>query len=160
MGHRLWYVTSPLLFSHFIYQRLLLFKYIALALRYWNTKYLAFNATLRYYLMGCCIYWPKHHKGFPHSKLMTSRKQIINVREYRRSHQRWRILRNWHPRVHNTILRNWHHRVHKTILRNWHPRVHKTILRQDEEKHNKNTTQYVVGHHYTPLYTNKHKQRK
>ena len=64
----------------------------------------------------------------------------INVREYRRGYQKWKIQRNWQHMVHKTkknktetIQRNWQHMVHKTkknktktIQRNWQHRVHKT----------------------------------
>ena len=35
-----------------------------------------------------------------------------------------------------------------------------TLCTQDEEKQNKNTTQYKTCMCWTPLYVNKHKQRK
>jgi len=55
-------------------------------------------------------------KTYIHSIQLVSPLQTINVREYRRGNQKW------------TIQKNWQHNYGT----------------QDEEKQNKNTTQYVL----------------
>ena len=68
----------------------------------------------------------------------------INVREYRRGNQKWTIQRNWQYRVHKKQAENKRQRIPKGKLKMDNPEKLATQGTQDEEKQNKNTTQYVL----------------